>query len=74
MRILSPSELANIGHLLYGERWKTELASHLGVSRQTIIRWSNGSHPVPKDVIVEVHLLAWEKYKKLEKLFSAETL
>jgi DNA-binding XRE family transcriptional regulator len=73
MCVLSSFELANIGQLLYGDCWKTELARHLGVSRQTIIRWAKGAHPVPEDVIAEVHQLAWERYKELEMLFVSAT-
>ena len=74
MRVLPPAELVKIGELLYGAHWKTEMARHLGVNRLTIIRWVQGAHPVPEEAVEAVYRLAWEKYKELEKLFSAEML
>ena len=67
---LSPPDLADIGQLLYGNLWKTELARHLGVSRQTVIRWADGAHPVPEDIAAELHQLVREKHKRLERKLS----
>jgi hypothetical protein len=66
---VTPSDLTNIGQLLYGDQWKAELARHLGVSRMAVIRWANGTHRVPEVVSVKLRLLAWGKYKQLEQLF-----
>jgi predicted DNA-binding ribbon-helix-helix protein/DNA-binding XRE family transcriptional regulator len=64
---LSPPDLADIGQLLYGNLWKTELARHLDVSRQTVIRWAGGTHPVPEDIAADIHQLVREKHKRLER-------
>ena len=66
---LAPSEFANIGQLLYGKQWKAALAKHLGVSRITVIRWADGTHPVPEAISEKLRQLAWEKHKELEKHF-----
>jgi predicted DNA-binding ribbon-helix-helix protein/DNA-binding transcriptional regulator YiaG len=66
----SPSELAEIGQLLYGSLWKSELAEHLGVSRQTVTRWAGGTHRVPESISADLHRLVRERYKQFEeKLF-----
>lgn len=68
---LPPSELANIGQLLCGKQWKAQLARHLGVSCITVIRWADGTHPVPEAISEKLRQLAWEKHKELEKLFPS---
>lgn len=37
--------LAEIGRALYGEHWQAPLARDLGVNRESIRRWLNGSSP-----------------------------
>ena len=66
----SSSDLADIGQLLYGNLWKTELARHLGVSRQTVIRWAGGTRQVPEYIAAELHQLVREKHKRLERKLS----
>lgn len=39
---MTPEQLANIGTLLYGPRWKTELANRLNVNVCTVHRWAAG--------------------------------
>lgn len=70
---LPPAELTNIGQLLCGKQWKAQLARHLGVSRITIIRWADGTHPVPETIAEKLRQLAWEKHKELEKAFPVTT-
>jgi DNA-binding XRE family transcriptional regulator len=67
---LSPPDLADIGQLLYGNLWKTELARQLGVSRQTVIRWAGGTRPVPEDIAADIHQLVREKHERLERKLS----
>jgi hypothetical protein len=67
---LSPLDLTDIGQLLYGNLWKTELARRLGVSRQSVIRWADGTRPVPEYIPAELHQLVREKHKRLERKLS----
>src|ERR1039457_2755168 len=63
----SSSDLADIGQLLYGNLWRTELARHLGVVRQTVVRWADGAHPVPEEIAADIHQLLREQYESLER-------
>jgi hypothetical protein len=35
------------GETLYGARWRRDLASTLGVSERTVLRWIAGDSPIP---------------------------
>jgi predicted DNA-binding ribbon-helix-helix protein/DNA-binding XRE family transcriptional regulator len=67
----SSSDLADIGQLLYGNLWRTELARHLGVVRQTVVRWADGAHPVPEDIAADIHQLLREQYERLERRYGS---
>lgn len=67
-----PSEFANIGQLLCGKQWKAELAQRLGVSRHTVIRWADGTHPVPEAISERLCELAREKHKELDKFLPSQ--
>lgn len=47
---MTPAHLATAGALLYGARWQAELARALGVSRETVRLWANGTVPIRADV------------------------
>lgn len=54
---MTPALLARTGLALYGPYWKTELAIHLDVPRDTIRRWCNGREAVPRGVEQELRRL-----------------
>lgn len=59
-----------IGYELYGEGWKTPLSRDLGVSRRTIIRWSDGSSPIPDGVWGELEKLMCQKIAIIKELLD----
>ena len=42
-----PQLLEQCGQVLYGVRWRTELAAALEVSERTVRRWSAGQFEIP---------------------------
>ena len=40
------------GSALFGSQWKASLARHIGVSRETVSRWSNGAAVIPEWAIL----------------------
>lgn len=46
-RPLSKTQLARVGRLLYGDKWKHPLAQDLRTSWWTVHRWAEGKLPVP---------------------------
>ena len=70
----TPDGLAAIGRLLHGEDWQSPLARDLGVSRESIRRWLNGSQPLSPehgiwdDVIILVRAQAEESSRRAEAL------
>jgi hypothetical protein len=40
-RIMTLDQLKTLGELMYGPRWKTDMANDLGVDRHIIIGWIN---------------------------------
>ena len=53
---MSPAELDRIGTALFGERYQSDLASALGVTRGAVSHWMN-EKPVPGPVIAALY--AW---------------
>ena len=70
----TPDGLAAIGRLLHGEDWQSPLARDLGVNRESIRRWLNGSQPLPPehgiwdDVIIIVRAQADESRRQAATL------
>ena len=60
---MTRSVFQQIGRVLWGPRWRSEMARELGVVRATVMRWDVGTVSVP--------LSAW---KKLGKLLRARRL
>ncbi|QDM22726.1 hypothetical protein FIU28_17390 [Tardiphaga sp. vice154] len=48
--------LQQVGQALYGDRWQKDLARGLGVSRSSIVLWSQGHRP-RADIDVDARLL-----------------
>ena len=40
---MTPAQFRALGEALYGPRWQTALAGHLGVASRTVRRWAAGS-------------------------------
>lgn len=59
---MSPKELERAGTTLFGERFRSALASSLGVSKGAITNWLNGQ-PIPGSVIAAIN--AWLRIKAL---------
>lgn len=55
---MAPHEIERIGTALFGERFRSALASALGVSKGAITHWLDGK-PVPGPVIAA--LAAWKE-------------
>lgn len=43
-------ELAQVGRLLFGERWQSDLARALGTSARMMRYWVAGTHSCPPDI------------------------
>jgi len=43
-------ELAEVGRLLFGERWQSDLARALGTSARMVRYWVAGTHTRPEDL------------------------
>ena len=54
---MSPQEIERIGTTLFGERFRSALASALGVTKGSITHWLDGKPPPPGPVIAS--LKAW---------------
>lgn len=59
---MSPQELERAGIALFGERFRSALASALGVSKGAITNWFQGT-PIPGSVIAAI--TAWLRIKEL---------
>lgn len=46
---LSADQLAEIGRLLYGDRWQSQMAREREVAQPTIAALASGRRPVPVD-------------------------
>ncbi|WP_425395017.1 hypothetical protein [Aeoliella sp.] len=60
-RSMTAGQLAKTCSVLFGQQWKTALASRLGMPLMSIHRWSSGKHKIPTPV---AHLiLRWVRSK-----------
>ena len=65
-----PSLLAECGELLFGQKWRVELAEALDVSERTVRRWAAGTSPVPNDVWNEINSLLSARAKRWREMAS----
>jgi len=65
--ILTGRDLAEIGQLLHGPRWRRWLASKLGKTERTIIRYEDGETGIPRKVRLEILQLVKDQKRALEK-------
>lgn len=51
----------NVGVYLFGGDWKSPLAAALGVNRRTVLRWVDGTSPIPAGVWGDMHKMVCAK-------------
>lgn len=51
---LSPKQLASVGRALYGDNWKTALATLIGVSERTMRRYAGKGVTLPGHTIRDI--------------------
>lgn len=68
--LVTPSELRQIGELLYGERWQTQLAKALDVNERNVRYWLAERHAIPEGIEGELKRLADERRKALAKVLK----
>jgi len=61
---MNRSVFQQIGRLLWGPRWRSEMARELSVVRATVMRWDAGTVAVP--------MSAWKKLGKLLRTRRAQ--
>lgn len=67
---MTPTNLAEIGRALYGERWQTALAADLGVADRTMRRWAAGTSPAPPGIEAELRRLLEERGVEIGRLLA----
>lgn len=68
-----PKMFCRLGEALYGPRWKSELGLALGVTRNRIQNWSDGSSRIPPEILATLRdvtnkrrnevLAAWQGFR-----------
>lgn len=53
--------LSEIGTAIYGDHWKSALATHLGVNDRSVRQWANGERTIPDSVIRGLLSLAHDR-------------
>lgn len=60
--------LISVGRILCGPDWESEMASLLGISKQTIRAWATGAELMPAEAVWPLNRLA----RRLERLLAAQ--
>ena len=63
--------LAQVGKLLFGERWQTDLAKAADVDSRTVRRWVAGAYPIPDGVFLDLHRQVQERAQDLDDVEPA---
>ena len=63
---MTPKLLRTAGRLLYGERWKSELARALRVQYSSVVRWDRGLFSMAPDKAEILAELCWQRMLKLD--------
>lgn len=58
---MTREDLKDVGPLLFGSLWQTDLAKSLGVSDRTVRRWVAKDSPIPPNVWLEIASLCEER-------------
>lgn len=67
---MSPAVFSQVGEALYGARWKTALASDLGVTYRTIQNWCLGVSSFPDDLVVRLRPVVRSRIEGAERARS----
>lgn len=71
--VLSPEELAEVGRILYGERWQTELGRALGRPPRGIRFLASGHSPVNAAIARQILDIVRKKQHELVELAAMLT-
>ena len=63
-----PSIIREVGVALFGERWRSALASELDINERTLSRWAAAGAPVPLGVLNDLLRLVTEREQSLHDL------
>lgn len=59
-------DLVNVGRLLFGERWQSDLARALGTSARMMRYWVAGTHARPEDLDQRLDALLHERIDNMK--------
>jgi len=59
------------GEALYGPRWQSDLALDLGRTYRTVLRWVDGTTPVPADIPEQIGRLLRARRTRIAALERA---
>lgn len=78
--ILTGPKFEEIGKALYGDVWVSAMAKRLKRAKRTVMRWRDGSSPIPPpirqgllDMIDEKFAILGEKRSQLSEIFDDVT-
>lgn len=64
------NNLVQVGMLLFGTRWQSDLARALGTSDRMIRYWMSGAHPYPADLDERLIALVLERAGKMNEMVA----
>jgi hypothetical protein len=67
MKPLPSSDLEVIGEALYGPRWRSEIARHLGVPLRTFMRWLSDGTSLDVEHVAVLRMLVRSRLARLEE-------
>ena len=70
MKRLDAARLARLGRLVCGPLWQSELARTMGVSRQTVLRWTAGELAPSPEYTAKAKDLVRERIEELQRLLK----
>lgn len=68
---MKPNALRQIGELMYGPRWKTDMAKDLGVDRHTVIGYMDRLWTMPPERDKDIKALAAKRIAALRQAMKA---
>lgn len=61
-------DLVEVGRLLFGERWQSDLARALGTSPRMVRYWVAGTHARPDDLSKRLAALLHERVNNMKRM------